>query len=322
MASSSCSYSIDGYLAALKIRAAPTILLEGVTDRKITARVIAGLEEYKVIRAGLIQIDTVDLIDGRSVMLDGRQLVEHLHSKATSEGFSLAALVDREFREFHIAETIADKVEDHMVIDGSLFWTRGHSIENYFFEGKHITAFLKFHCPENLPGTCYQYVAASLPHLYVWAAAFSIAAFRSGILRKCRGLVKLRHWDEADGTVKLNLQAIETDLKARSIRPEAVINFIQTTTQYHQKCLDLIDKSVSRWIAHGHLGQEIIWSGIGKLLQSIGVEPAVVNAIGHGQVELKLRKSADLWFEEILAGTAVSPDALWSWVKQAGKVGK
>lgn len=312
MGSPSNSYSIDGYLMALRMRGAPTLLVEGITDRKAVARVVIALEEAQGAPIGPITIDTVDLIDGHTVTLDGRQLVEHIHSKAVSEGLPLFALVDREYRGFDIGESIIDRLSEHNVIDNSLFWTRGHSIENYFLDEKHIIACLKFLFPESIPSSAYRRLIEAIPDLHAWGASVSLAALSNNMIKRSQRLFKVDNWTiGATGKLELELSRIKARLMVRNVPEHAAQRFVDAVVTYYALCNSQSDATLNRWILHGHLGKEIIWTGVGKLLSQFGLSSAHIDSVCYGYTDEKLRKSADLWADEIVAGKTISPIRLW-----------
>lgn len=312
MGSPSNSYSIDGYLMALRMRGEPTLLVEGITDRKAVARVVIALEEVQEAPIGPITIDTVDLINGHNVALDGRQLVEHIHTKAVSEGLPLFALVDREFRGFDIGPPIIDRLCEHNVIDNSLFWTRGHSIENYFLDEKHIIACLKFLFPESIPSSAYHRLIEAIPDLHAWGASISLAALSNNMIKRSQRLFKVDNWIiGTTGKFELELSRLKVRLMGRNISEQAAQSFIDAVVTYYSLCNSQGDATLNRWILHGHLGKEVIWTGVGKLLSQFGLGPAQIDSVCYGYTEEKLRKSAELWAGEIIAGTTISPIRLW-----------
>ena len=81
-----------------------------------------------------IVIDSAEMIRECEGVFSNREKVEYIHALAADHA-KLAGWVDREFRMFAVGPSIVNELKGHNVLDASLFWTRGHSIENYFFDG-------------------------------------------------------------------------------------------------------------------------------------------------------------------------------------------
>lgn len=312
------SFSIGGYLALLKMKRMPVLLVEGKVDKQIASRVIHEFEDRQMLSPGSVQVDTSDMVDGREASIDGRQLVEHIHDQASFEGLRVGALVDREFREFEIGEQASDQLCCHKIINQTLFWTRGHSIENYFFQEKYFLSYLKHHYPEHLNLSSLDLVRKYLPSILLWAAALSISLFKAEVVMRSAGIAKLNLWViHHDGRIELDLAGIAQELERR----HAPIGTGERVTCLARKYVALFQASspgeLIQWINHGHLGFEWAWAGVGRVLQGCGVHESTLDQIANGQNEQKIRKAADTWANEIVEGTAVSPDALWAWVRSS-----
>src|SRR5690242_4673856 len=124
------SYSPIGYVNAVSIRNTRTLLVEGRTDKSVVVRLMIELRNQKLLNADNLVIDTADDIQNvPGARLGNREKVEYIHAQIA--GFQrFAGLVDREFRDFDLAVP-ADHAPHHRVVPQNLFWTRGHSIENY-----------------------------------------------------------------------------------------------------------------------------------------------------------------------------------------------
>jgi hypothetical protein len=106
------------------------ILVEGRDDKRI----------FELLLRELCHTDEKSqiLVDSAEAFVEchpeNRETVEDICNKITGEAYSdrLVAFVDREFREFDFPQLL-DRVDGHK-ISGQLVWSRGHSIENYFFD--------------------------------------------------------------------------------------------------------------------------------------------------------------------------------------------
>lgn len=135
------SYTLKGYLITLLIRSARTILVEGPSDTTAVSRVL--LEYPCTSKGNLLLVDSVAMISNTGSIGGNRDVVEFIYNEAMKSQAQLAALVDREYREFDIDLKLSDNLCCHKEIAPSMFWTIGHSLENYFFDVSYIVEVLK-----------------------------------------------------------------------------------------------------------------------------------------------------------------------------------
>ncbi|MEJ3670062.1 hypothetical protein [Stutzerimonas stutzeri] len=123
-------YDICSYLASVRMSSKIRVLVEGKDDRPHVTNVInyfCNRVKFKVDVASDIKGDC------KVTSKNNRAKIEKIHSITKDKaGFSsLVFLCDRETRGFSISAHVRDDIGGHYV-DGSLSWTMGHSLENYF----------------------------------------------------------------------------------------------------------------------------------------------------------------------------------------------
>jgi len=137
-------YNLDQYVSMTKISNRTRILVEGKDDRAILRNLLDTLGKSEGVR-----IDAaVDLKGTCSVTAKNhRAKVEkiHMQCQGSADHRRLFFLCDREFRSFRVEGEIYDEALEHC-IDGNLFWTLGHSIENYFLSEDVIVEGCRFLC--------------------------------------------------------------------------------------------------------------------------------------------------------------------------------
>lgn len=310
------SYSLDGYLAALKIRGSKNLLVEGPTDLKIVARVTAELVNRSEVDLQEITIDTVDILSDSELPPGNRAAVEYIYGLAEAERLPLAALVDREFREFDaIGGEITDTVATHFR-QNNLYWTRGHSIENYFFDSAYFEAFLRMKHPESVPHACYALIESEFPLLMRGAAAASLAALHCSVIERCGGICSLTMWDvTSPNQLRFTINELLNALESRGVEQSALSKFSEFFAEYDERLASATDVHLSRWITHGHLGWNFVWAGVGRLLLHCGVSHDVAHSVARGFGDDKIRFFANLWAKEALEGASDSPTALWDWLR-------
>ena len=141
------------------MRTGRTLLVEGPSDKAIIARLVIELRNRNLLNSDNLVIDTAD--DIPTAQGGNRQRVENLHAQIGGSP-RFAGLVDREFRDFDLAIP-ADYAPYHRVVPQNLFWTRGHSIENYFITLGFVVATLEQHHPEDLPHNYAKILEAAFP---------------------------------------------------------------------------------------------------------------------------------------------------------------
>ncbi|CAN5358472.1 hypothetical protein BH24GEM3_BH24GEM3_11620 [soil metagenome] len=310
------SYSLEGYLAALKIRGGKSLLLEGPTDMKIVARVLAEIDSEPGLYCRDVAVDPIDLIADEKIPRGHRNAVEFVYHYASNESLPLAALVDREFREFEVEQQPADHLRSHRS-EGRLFWTRGHSIENYLFDARYIDAYLRMKIPEFVSNECLRSVRAELASILRIGAAASLAALKCQIIERCSGACRDNFWKSIPTGLSFDLDAYVGILLDRGVPDTTANDYRMRFAEYEKQLAVDSDEELNRWIVHGHLGWDFLWSGVAGILRAYGVARDVVNTVCRGFVDDKLRFTADMWARDVVRGSAESPRALWDWLCEA-----
>lgn len=287
------AYTINGYLAALELRSARrTLLVEGQIDRMFVERLLHELTTQGRGRRERIAVDTADMIkaEGRGA----RELLEMLHGETTSSRMSFGALVDREYRSFAFAPVLTDMAPEHRVLNDSLFWTRGHSVENYILTERAIRKFLQVNFPHVLDLLSNQ-LRETLESAIRWAAAVSIAAFEAGHLGRCKGACDHQMWGAAGGVLQLSVAEFSNALVARGAPQTTADQIANRARGVFVSLTDPATAGLARWLAQGHLGFELMWSACAALARSAGVAPGECDRVAHGLKDVKARLAFDDW---------------------------
>ncbi|SDA80863.1 Protein of unknown function [Pseudomonas sp. NFPP33] len=148
-------YDIDTYLTSVKMSAKIRVLVEGFDDQSHLLNILPKLCTDKKIK-----IDTAAEIKGDCPITakNNRAKVEKLHqlSNGNNQYKKIFFLCDRETRGFELSERLQNLISGHHV-DGSLSWTLGHSIENYFLSNELICEGFRY-----LTSSAYKQQAISL----------------------------------------------------------------------------------------------------------------------------------------------------------------
>ncbi|MDY1000134.1 DUF4435 domain-containing protein [Pantoea agglomerans] len=138
---SECVYSLDSYLTLIKMSNKKRLLVEGRSDRIHLTNLLNEIGAAKKIK-----IDTAKDLRGidKQTSKNNRAKIEYVHARAGNKE-NIYFLCDREFREFVIDDKLHDNLPDHFN-DKTMFWTLGHSLENYFFSIDVIIDSFKYLC--------------------------------------------------------------------------------------------------------------------------------------------------------------------------------
>lgn len=130
-------FDISTYSMYIKMSNQKHILVEGKYDKVFLSILIDELiskNKFKDSRIiDTLEIDTAEIIENKTTVLSNREKVELAASKLKQEINKFSGFCDREFRKYHFSDKIVDLKKTYK-IKNNLLWTRGHSIENYFFD--------------------------------------------------------------------------------------------------------------------------------------------------------------------------------------------
>ncbi|MFU9135736.1 hypothetical protein [Erwinia tasmaniensis] len=168
---SSCAYTIDSYITSLTMSSKKRLLVEGRHDRSHLYQLI-----YKFNPTSKIKIDTAQDIKAsdRAMSKNNRLKIEVIHSRVTRKD-NISFLCDREFREFTFNDKIEDLLNSHYCND-SLYWTLGHSLENYFFNESIIIDAFQFLSPSEYKYRAVGVFSELISSSFSVLAAISLAA--------------------------------------------------------------------------------------------------------------------------------------------------
>lgn len=284
-------YSLEGYLAAAILRDQRSILLEGSSDRQFVACLLGAISD--VVPSPYV-LDTVDIIADPELTGGNRERVEFMVARADSENVQLAGLTDREDREFrHGPDRFYDDLDVERV-SGLLFWTRGHSIENYLLTPDLLCGFLRMMYPEHVGPEVLSDVHASFESGLGELAALARTLTMSSLLSRSRDLIDRRHWQLEDGLLRLKNDAVKQSLEDRGVDIATSSACIQEL-ELLRPVIAASAADVVRWATHGHVAADGIWTMVGFLAGRRGVGAETVEQIARGFRDVKRKHSTDVW---------------------------
>jgi hypothetical protein len=72
----------------------------------------------------------------------------------------------------------------------------------------------------------------------------------------------------------------------------------------------------ARWIAHGHLGSNGLWTAVGSVLLGEQVPAKVAQSVATGQQDNKMRIGAEVWGDQVKSGLLILPPSFLTWIDQ------
>lgn len=336
-------YSPESYISTLRFRQGRTILVEGRWDRLLILSLIHCLQGHGVTQVRDIEVDTAEVLQSVGMASGNREKVEYYHDLAFSQNLRLAAMVDREYRDFGFCPRVEDMSNTHRVIEGSLFWTRGHSIENYFIEIRNVINILATQFLSELPPDYDMALARYFVQIVYSTSIVTLAARHAGLLKRFEGISTPQFWiiDES-GDIRIQISIIESLLRDRGIDDSALQMFKSGFDCYYESVPSSLP-ALHRWVAHGHIGMQMIWAGVAKVIE-IGIDTQhekdrqallqsfdesqvasemgrkiknkrrVVNDIANGQWERRMETSCAFWAGICVNGDDEQPTALIDWI--------
>jgi hypothetical protein len=306
-------YSPAGYAAALKVRRRATLLVEGREDKEVFARTLHEFCHSRSVLGDNLLIDVADIIDPPPSCVGNRQIVEEVHHTALRLGVDLTSFVDREFREFDLEPAWVDKLLDPPEIAPGLFWSRGHSMENYLLADAYVIQFIRYRLAADVSSAVLNEAIGELPNVRRWLCAFSIAVKNARIINRCDGVLTDNSWVvDASGVIAMDVKAIVHRLVGdRGVeRSDAESYLADAVRIFHQ--LRSVDPNLIALMTHGHHLMDGIWAALALFFEQRGVSHGRAKDLVRDKAE-RLRYLAQVWARDVVSEAVgcAYPRALW-----------
>jgi len=256
------SYNQNEYLIIVsKFSKTKRLLVEGRDDKKFFKIL------FNQFKFDNVKIDTAEnLIDFKdnngNIIKKNRQKVEticnSLNNKSCNDNF--VGFVDREFDEFDINTTIYDKLISHKV-KGRLVCSRGHSIENYFFDFYILCESLRDLCDTEYFFEALNIFSNLIESTLRLACAASLAGKEigdQGNFSLIKGSIKWELIEIRDSKAILLIDKWQKSLESKT--NEGLAKKIIERYQYWLEIVYSSNLDDVRWICHGHIGIAVIWA--------------------------------------------------------------
>lgn len=273
--------SLSSYLLAVKLRSSKTLLVEGVSDKKVISHYILKRNHIDNTSADYC-IDDASLIDDKTLgPIGAKDKVKSIASQLAAPNFR--CLIDREWDGLNSTSMEFEPITHPQ----NTFITRGHSIENYWFTP---AAFIEFIIHTHHAATTNEYLR-KIESLYLkilqFAAAYSLACRQLSIIARANDI--LCHTNiELQENGFIAKPCLDGKIATRGQQCE-----LRNTTNGLIAQAQSLEISKLQWICHGHLGEQAIRSCIALLAQLEGYDAQVIESIEYGHKAEKLKLDSD-----------------------------
>ncbi|SIQ20970.1 DUF4435 domain-containing protein [Aquipseudomonas alcaligenes] len=274
---------ISSYQLAIKLRTPKTILVEGATDKSVLSRYLLG-NSIKDKAQNQFLIDEISIISDENLAgLGNREKLLATAEALKTNREKIKFLADREWDNIDI-----NTINENSFCQNSdvIFLTKGHSIENYWFDADALANFLLHTHAASINEEYLEEIHVRFHQMLIFSASYSLAAKEFSCITKCGGMISADdiEWTGASYKAKDSLQQKAVQRTITDNIPEKIDS---TKSQIEQIAPDLL-----RWICHGHLGEEAIRSCAANLAIEKGLAVVTAKAIERGHQREKLLHDA------------------------------
>lgn len=310
------SYSLNGYVNAVLRRSCKTFLVEGPSDKIYLHRI--EHEKFPDC-AGTSVIDHAGMLDDVGLSgLGNKAKVEALQAHADNLASTLprlsnvlATLTDREWDGVAINSCVPFPDWRSPIQRSQRFVTLGHSIENYIFDSKCVVEFLKYLLPGEITASILDEVESRFDSILLLAAVVSIKIRDAGCLGRAEGMVRLADIQFEDDRFYL-AENFGSSCAGRQIScASSIVSDVNSAVDFVWS--DLFRKDYTKWLPHGHLGDDIIWACVARTALDKGISSNIAREIETGYKGEKSRFKAQ-WLSTVAEEKRIPLDQAVAWL--------
>jgi hypothetical protein len=304
-------FTMADYRNMVTMSSKKRLLVEGPSDK----RVFTMLFRYLGVSNTSVDIDAAELlIDLGNEPKGNGEKVEAVCRSIASHPFSdrLAGFVDREYREFTHDTDLSDRLGKH-AIDGRIVYSRGHSIENYFFSSEILKEPLRtFSVTEHFDSALDLFDTVVLQALSI-ACAIGLSARDNGLLRPVRDSLRWDLFGVSDRILSFDharwARSLSDRIRLDTQRVDSLMDSFSTWSPIARRS----DPEVIRWMCDGHLGLSAIWAVYGACVAAVCAESGspdihreVVRVL-KAEESVRFNACAESWARRAPASAALYP---------------
>ncbi|MEA2597684.1 MAG: hypothetical protein QOF01_4153 [Thermomicrobiales bacterium] len=265
------SYSIPSYRIKLRITSSSVILVEGDQDKQAFRVLIAEARDAGWRLDRDVTIDAAEsIIAGEEGVTNNREKVERVFEGLT-DSLTLGRVVgfvDREYRGFDL-EAPMDDIGAHYRVGRHVVWSRGHSIENYFFDYMTIRQTIRAVAVTERYDDAIRMLEAAFDDLLCLACAIGLAGREHNRLSMLSATIDPASIVISDLGVDM-VNDVWFDKLLRQGCDQARARSIIDSYKAWRAKLAAVSLETVRWLCHGHIGFRVIWAAYGHCILFVG----------------------------------------------------
>ena len=256
-------YDVASYRAKIRMTSLKHLLVEGKSDQRL----------FKLLLSELLGKSHSVVVECAELIRNAEPMGNRAKVEAVCEGLNgsvhaekITGFVDREFRGFELGDPVNDTIGTHYQA-GRIVWSRGHSLENYFFCIEVLRPPLR-----SLTGTVHFEDAltmfeSSLASVMRIASAVSLSAYDNQLITLLARSITPNVFRYANSIFSVEEAEWAHVLRSQHKLDEARIASVLTSYSNWIARLGEADAITCKWICHGHSGMSIIFSAYAFFVQ-------------------------------------------------------
>jgi hypothetical protein len=315
-------YDPAGYRGYIQYSHEKHLLVEGRDDKRVFALLLDEFFGQMVQGTGSkrdnIKIDSAEHLVDFGIPIGNREKVEMICDSVSTLPYAdrLVGFVDREFREFERDPSIDDRIGRHKVT-GRLVWSRGHSIENYYFDFDTLRQPLRTFSVIDYFRDVFELFERIFEQTIRLACAASLAGDELQRLKPIKSSADRDIFDIAfsgsEVTLTIKLNAWKACLLNKQRLSEGTADGILEHFRLWYDRVKEADFRIVRWMCHGHIGLAFIWAAYSRCVCEVCQRAGRSNPETEARRILKAEESvrfntcAEVWARRALGNQSEYP---------------
>lgn len=274
---------ISSYRLAIKIRSHKTILVEGTSDKSIISHFLLS-RNYHDNHTSDYFIDDASIVKHDDVLYGLGNKSKALAIISAVNNPKLSGMIDREWDNINLNDLNEDQFTQNI---NNVYLTKGHSIENYWFDVDASVGFLIKAFPTTINQEYLKAVSDNFQKVLRFAAAYSLTARDASIITRTSELISYSDitWNQDEFTLQ---ESFDTKLAERNVNLAFAVECNKRSVQ-----LMTSNQNLLKWICHGHLGEEAIRSCMAAVALANGVNQSTAIDIERGKKNEKFSHDSE-----------------------------
>lgn len=318
---------IDRYIRAVRMRGNPILLVEGKEDKAFFECLKARIGPQVAIDVRTandfdIRLRSVGMDNNRQKVRDVADAISKLENNAKTRAIfnKFLGFVDSEFERYAVRDNLITPIQEPPDRRGnSLRRTKGHSVENYFFQFDLMEQQLRRYCNDpEFSDSALAYLKRHFGEIISIACAVSLAAHDARFIRTVRKTLNRSHWlilvhnDSTNPSIELDRKKFEDCIESYILEPDDEdkpswnpSRERRKATRFFAKLEDYLkikqQPDAERWLCHGHIGMSLIRYAYAMLMWKASgyaePHPACIQEVFIGDSIDQNKDKEHLWVE-------------------------